>query len=181
MSSDLGVIMRDHGLVKTQVSHQLLNYKKEMFGFQQSAIVLGASSIIELEQMIRNGMSMTTPEFVTQTFGWLCRPGDPIYGNDFNNLCDALKPFPPSAGIFVRQLANGSVNDVFNLFVGVVDDWIRAIAQTFPSSAARMSSCERNFIVHKEQSQVTFIHSFMEKFNESGMDRKTFGRLGQFL
>jgi len=131
--------------------------------------------------MIRDGMSMTTPEFVTQTFARLCRPGDPIYGTDFNNLSDALKPFPPSAGIFVRQLANGPVNDVFNLFVGVVDDWIRAIAQTFPSSAAGMSSCERNFIVHKESTQVTFIHSFMEKFNESGMDRKTYGQLGQFL
>jgi len=31
LSSDLGVIMRDHGLVKTQVSCQLLNYKKQMF------------------------------------------------------------------------------------------------------------------------------------------------------
>ena len=152
-----------------------------MFRFQQLAIILGASSILELEQMIRDGMLMTTPEFVTWTFVRLCRPGDPIYGTDFNNLSDALKPFPPSAGIFIRQLANGPVNDVFNLFVGVVDDWIRAIAQTFPSSAAGMSSCERNFIVHKESTQVTFIHSFMEKFNESGMDRKTFGRLGQFL
>ncbi len=33
LSSDLGVIMRDHGLVKTQVLRQLLNYKKGMFGF----------------------------------------------------------------------------------------------------------------------------------------------------
>jgi hypothetical protein len=54
--------MRDHGLVKTQVSHQLLNYKKEMFDFQQSAIILSASSILELEQMICDGMLMTTPE-----------------------------------------------------------------------------------------------------------------------
>ncbi len=112
---------------------------------------------------------------MTQTFVRLCRPGDPVYGTDFNNLSDALKPFPPSAGIFVRQLANAPVNDVFNLFVGVVDDWIRAIAQMFPSSAAGMSSCKLNFIVHKESTQVTFIHSFMEKFNESGMDRKTYG------
>jgi hypothetical protein len=181
LSSDLGVIMRDHGLVKTKVSRQLLNYKMKMFGFQQSAIILGASSILELEQMIHNGMSMTTPKFVTQTFVQLCRPGDPIYCTDFNNLSDALKPFPPSAGIFRRQLANGPVNDVFNLFVGVVDDWFCAIAQTFPSSAAGMSSCEHNFIVQKESIQVTFIHSFMEKFNESGMNRKTFGQLGQFL
>ena len=62
LSSGLGVIMRDHGLVKTQVSHQLLNYKKEMFDFQQSAIILSASSILELEQMICDGMLMTTPE-----------------------------------------------------------------------------------------------------------------------
>jgi hypothetical protein len=168
--------MRDHGLVKTRVSHQLLNYKKEMFGFQQSAIILSASSILKLEQMIRDGMSMTTAEFVMQTFVWLCSPGDPMYGTDFNNLSDALEPFPPSAGNFVRKLVNGPVNDSFHLFVGVVDDWIHAFAHTFPSSAAGMSSCERNFIVQKESTQVTFIHSFMEKFDESGMDRKTFGR-----
>jgi hypothetical protein len=53
--------MRNHGLVKTQVSCQLVNYKKEMFGFQHSAIILGASSILELEQMIHDGMLMTTP------------------------------------------------------------------------------------------------------------------------
>jgi len=52
--------MRDHGLGKTQVSRHLLNYKKEMFGFQQSAIILNASSVLELEQMICDGMSMTT-------------------------------------------------------------------------------------------------------------------------
>jgi hypothetical protein len=63
--------MRDHGLVKTQVSCQLLNYKKEMFGFQQLAIILTASSILELEQMIHDVMSMTTPEFVTRR---------PLYG-----------------------------------------------------------------------------------------------------
>ena len=71
LSSGLGVIMRDHGLVKTQVSCQLPNYKKEMFGFQQLAIILTASSILELEQMIHDVMSMTTPEFVTRR---------PLYG-----------------------------------------------------------------------------------------------------
>jgi hypothetical protein len=128
--------------------------------------------------MIRDVMSIPTPEFVMQTFVRLCSPRDPMYGTDFNNLFDALKSFPPSAGIFVRKLVNGSVNDFSHLFVGVVDDWIRAIAHTFPSSAAGMSSCECNFIVQKESTQVTFIHSFMEKFDESGMDRKTFGQLG---
>ena len=39
LSINLGVIMRDHGLVKTQVLSHLLNYKKEMFGFQQSQFV----------------------------------------------------------------------------------------------------------------------------------------------
>jgi hypothetical protein len=41
LSSDLGVIMRDHGLVKTQVLHQLLNYKKECLDFssRQSFLV----------------------------------------------------------------------------------------------------------------------------------------------
>ncbi len=67
LSSGLGIIMRDHGLVKTQVLCQLLNYKKEMFGFQQVAIFLSASSILELEQTVCKVMSMTTPEFVTQT------------------------------------------------------------------------------------------------------------------
>ncbi len=122
MPSSLGVIMRDHNLVKTQVSRQLLNYKKEVFEFQQLAIILSASSILELEQMIRDGMSMTMPEFVMQTFVRLCSPGDPMYGTDFNNLADALKPFPPSAGIFVCKLVNGPVNDFFHLFVGVVGD-----------------------------------------------------------
>ena len=173
--------MRDHGLVKTQVSHQLLIYKKEMFEVQQLAIILSASSILELEQIICDGMSMTTPKFVTQTFVRLCSPGDPMYGTDFNNLSDDIKPFPPSTGIFVHRLVNGPVNDFFHLFVGAVDDWIRAIAHTFPSSAARMSSCKHSFILQKESIQVTFIHSCTEKFDETGMDRKTYGLLDQFL
>ena len=74
LSSGLGVIMRDHGLVKTQVSHQLLNYKKEMFDFQQSAIILSASSILELEQMICDGMLMTTLELPCKPHGRLSSP-----------------------------------------------------------------------------------------------------------
>jgi hypothetical protein len=116
-----------------------------------------------------------------QTFVRLCSPGDPLYGTDFNNLSYAVKPFPPSAGIFVQQLVSGPGNDFFHLFVGVVDDWICAIAHTFPSSAAGMLSCERNFIVQKESTQIMFIHFFMEKFDESGMNRKTCGRLCQLL
>ena len=88
--------MRDHGLVKTQVLRQLLNYKKEMFGFWQLEIILSASSILEL-------VLVTTSEFVMQTFVRLCSPGDPMYGTDFNNLSDARKPFSPSAGIFTSS------------------------------------------------------------------------------
>jgi hypothetical protein len=63
-SGDLGMIMREHRLVKTQVSQQLLNYKKERYGFNQVAVILSSTN---LEERIRGGMSMSLTAFVTDS------------------------------------------------------------------------------------------------------------------
>ncbi len=53
--------MTEHGLMKTLVLLQLLNYKRERFRFQQVAIILTSNNI---EQRICKGMSMSITKFV---------------------------------------------------------------------------------------------------------------------
>jgi hypothetical protein len=73
-SGELGNIVKEHGLTKTQVLQQLLNYKREQFGYQQVAVILTSNN---LEQRICEGMSMSTTEFVTQALTQIYLPGNP--------------------------------------------------------------------------------------------------------
>ncbi len=40
---EIGNIVKEFGLSKAQVSRQLLNYKRERFGFQQVAVIMHSS------------------------------------------------------------------------------------------------------------------------------------------
>jgi hypothetical protein len=80
----LGDIMRQFLLVKTQVARQLLNYKKEKFMNTQVSILLNPSY---LDEMIREGMAMSAPKFVSSTLLRICDPDPSSYGSDFSNLC----------------------------------------------------------------------------------------------
>ncbi len=72
LNCPLGDIMRQFCLVKTQVAHQLLNYKKRRFVNTHVSILLNPSNI---DETLREGMAMSTPgEFVSSTLLRICNP-----------------------------------------------------------------------------------------------------------
>ena len=106
LNGPLADIMRQFCLVKTQVAHQLLNYKKGTFMNMQVSILLNPS---DLDERLYEGMAMSTPEFVSSTLLRICDPDRSSYGSNFCNLCAVMKSLP---------------NDCFCLLVGVVESWI---------------------------------------------------------
>ncbi len=134
--------------MKTQVSQQLLNYKKERYGFNQVAVILSSTN---LEERIRGGMSMSLTAFVTQTLSRICSPGDPSYGSDFNNLCAALDAQPIEARTFVKLLAGSPTDNCSVLLVDVVEHLILKLSEAFPRTAAgiehRSDDCSR-YLLH---------------------------------
>ena len=106
LNGPLADIMRQFCLVKTQVAHQLLNYKKGTFMNMQVSILLNPS---DLDERLYEGMAMSTPEFVSSTLLRICDPDRSSYGSNFCNLCAVMKSLP---------------NDCFCLLVGVFESWI---------------------------------------------------------
>jgi len=118
ISGELGYIAKQHCLSKSHVSRQLLNYKKEHFGFQQVAVIMTTSN---LEGRIRDGMQLPSDAFVAQTLARIHSPGNPSYGSDFNNLCDTLSAQPPEARTFVKLLTESPGDICSKLLVDVVE------------------------------------------------------------
>jgi hypothetical protein len=117
-SGELGNIVKEHGLTKTQVLWQLLNYKRDRFGFQRVAVILTSNS---LKQRICKGMSMSMMEFFTQTLSQIYLPGNPFYGSDFNNICAALSAQPPEPCTFVKLLEESLGANCSKLLMGAVE------------------------------------------------------------
>jgi hypothetical protein len=65
LNGPLGDIMRQFLLVKMQVAHQMLNYKKEKFMNTQVSILLNPS---DLDKRIREGMAMSAPKCVSSSY-----------------------------------------------------------------------------------------------------------------
>ncbi len=109
--------MAEHGLTKTQVLQQLLNYKRERLGFQWVAVILTSNN---LEQRICKGMSMSMTTFVTQTLSWTFLSGNPLYVFDFNNIYATLSVQPPKACSFVKLLAKNAGARCAKLLMGAI-------------------------------------------------------------
>jgi hypothetical protein len=182
-SGDLGMIVREHQLVKLQVSQKLLNYKKERYGFNQAAVILSST---DLKERIHGAMSMSSMAFVTQTLGQICSPGDPSYGSDFNNLCAALGAQPIVARTFVKLLAGSPDNNCLMLLIDVVGHWIQKLSEAFPRTAAGIQHAQIDFDRARELKLKSFIADFMEEYDASGLPRAkvsriAFGHLSWFL
>ncbi len=108
LNSLLGDIMRQFCLVKTPVARQLLNYKKGRFMNTQVSIPLNPSN---LDERLREGMAMSTPEFVSLTLLRICDPDPSSYGFNFSNICVVMKSLPSTACMYVRLAANSLDND----------------------------------------------------------------------
>jgi hypothetical protein len=184
LNGELGDIMRQFCLVKTQVACQLLNYKKGRFMNTQVSILLNPSN---LDERLREGMAMSTPEFVSLTLLRICDPDPSSYGSDFSNLCAVMKSLPSTARMYVRLLADSPDNNCFCLLVGVVESWIHDILEIFPKTSARVPNAHLEFERRKETRMRAFANEFIVEYDSSGLScledvsRITFGRLGAFL
>ena len=121
---EIGNIVKEFGLLKAQVSWQLLNYKRERFGFQQVAVIICSS---DLDGRIREEMLLSSGAFVAQTLSQIHSSGNPSYGSDFNNLCAALSVQPPKVHTFVKFLAESPGNTCLKLLMDVVESWINSL------------------------------------------------------
>jgi hypothetical protein len=182
-SGELGIIVKEHRLSKAQVSRQLLNFKRERFGFQQVAVIMHAS---DLEGRICEGMLLSPDAFVAQTLSKIHLPGNPSYGLDLNNICAALSAQPPMACTFVKLLAESLRNTCSKLLVDVVENWIKIMADTFPKTAAGIQNAQIDFDRGRELKLQCFAAEFMEEYDASGftplvITKIGFGNLGRFL
>jgi hypothetical protein len=118
LNGPLGDIMRQFLLVKSQVAHQLLNYKKEKYATTQVSIILNPS---DLDKRICEGMAMSLAEFVSLTLMRICNP-DTGCGSNFNNLCTVMSLLPLSTCTYVMLVANSPEDNCFSLLVGVVEN-----------------------------------------------------------
>jgi len=183
LNGPLGDIMRQFRLVKTQVARQLLNYKKEKFMNTQVSILLNPS---DLDERIREGMAMSPAEFVSSTLTRICDPDTSSYGSDFSNLCVVMKSLPSTACTYVRLIADSPDDTCFCLLVGVVENWIRDMAERFPKTSAGVPNAQLDFERAKEMNMCAFVADFMKEYDSTGLPSAgipsiTFGRLGTFV
>jgi hypothetical protein len=155
----LGDIMRQFLLVKTQVAHQLLNYKKEKYLNTQVLIFLNPS---DLDKRICKGMGMSPAEFVLSTLMRICNP-DTGCGSNFNNLCPMMSLLLPSTCTYIMLVANSPEDNCFSLLVGVIENWIHNMAERFPKTAAGVPNAQLEFERRKESNMLVFIHEFMNE------------------
>ena len=176
--------MRQFCVVKTQVARQLLNYKKGRFMNTQVSILLNPS---DLDERLREGMAMSTSEFMSSTLLRICDPDPSSFGSNFSNLCAVMKSLPSTARTYVRLVADSPDNDCFCLLVGVVESWIHDMSEIFPKSSARVPNAHLEFERTKETRMRAFADEFIAEYNSFGLSRLedvsriTFGRLGAFL
>jgi hypothetical protein len=117
----LGDIVRQYCLKKMQVARQLLNYKKGKFMNMQVSILLNQSN---LDERIRDGMTMSAPKFVSSTLLRICDPDPSSYGSYFSNLCVVMNSLLSTARRYIRLLASSPDDACFCLLVDVVENWI---------------------------------------------------------
>ena len=183
LNGPLGDIMRQFCLVKTQVARQLLNYKKERFMNTQVSILLNPS---DLDERIREGMAMSTAKFVSSTLMRICDPDPSSYGSDFSKLCVVMKSLPSTARTYVRLVADSLDNNCFCLLVGVVENWIRDMAERLPKTSAGVPNAQLDFERAKEMKMIAFVADFMKEYESTGLPPAdissiTYGRMGAFL
>ncbi len=184
LNGPLGDIMRQFCLVKTQVARQLLNYKKGRFMNMQVSILLNPS---DLDERLREGMTMSTPEFVSSTLLRICDPDPSSYGSDFSNLCAVMKSLPSTARTYVWLVADSPDSDCFCLLVGVVESWIHDMSKIFLKTSAGVPTAHLEFERRKETRMRAFAGEFIAEYNSSGLSRLedvsriTFRWLGAFL
>ena len=151
----------------------------------QVSILLNPS---DLDERLREGMAMSTSEFMSSTLLRICDPDPSSFGSNFSNLCAVMKSLPSTARTYVRLVADSPDNDCFCLLVGVVESWIHDMSEIFPKTSAGVPNAHLEFERTKETRMRAFADEFIVEYNssvlsrlEEDVSRITFGRLGAFL
>ena len=170
------------GLSHAQIARQLLNYKKDVFGMQRA---VNNMSSLELEAKFQCRMGMSTSEFITQTLTRLGSPGDPAFGNDFNNLARAIRYMSPFAVTYVQLIADSPAHPNHSLFVSIVDSWIVGMADLFPKTISGIQGAQVQFDRKREALLPDFVTKFRSDYASSGVGENIkedqFAYLGSFL
>jgi hypothetical protein len=100
----------------------------------------------------------------------------------------ALCALPAEARNFVKMLAERPDNNCFRLLVDVVENWIKAMADIFPKTAAGIQNVQIDFDRGRELRLQSFVTGFMAEYDAysfqlipSGISKIIFGNLGRFL
>ena len=184
-SSDLQNIVDSHGLQKReQLSRQLRNYKSEKYGLSQIKLLLKEG---ELEEMIRNGLSMTSSAFVADTLSKvLSRSSSSTDFNNFSRVLDA-EGFPSQmASSLLKLTASSPKSKCHELLNELIDGWIQHATKVFPRTMTGLSKAELSFQNGKIAQKRSFIKEWMKQYESVGlrdeiMSRVQFGCLGAFL
>ena len=150
----------------------------------QVSILLNPS---DLDERLREGMAMSTPEFVSSTLLRICDPDPSSYGSNSSNLCAVMKSLPSTARTYVRLVADSPDNDCFCLLVGVIENWIHDMSEIFPKTSAGVPNAHLEFERRKETRMHAFADELILEYESSGLScledvsRINFGRLGAFL
>ncbi len=103
-------------------------------------------------------------------------------------MCAALCALPAEARNFVKMLAESPDNNCFRLLVEVVENWIKAMADIFPKTAAGIQNAQIDFDRGRELRLQSFVAGFMAEYDAyssqlipSGISKIIFGNLGRFL
>jgi hypothetical protein len=184
LNGPLGDTMRLFHLVKKQVVHRLLNYKKGKFMNLQVSVLLNPS---DLDERLHECMAMSTPECVSLTLLRICVPDPSYYGSNFCNLCAVMKSLPSAARTYVQLIADSPDDNCFGLLVGVVESWIHNMSEIFPKTSAGPPNAHLKFERRKETRMRAFANELIAEYNSSSqscledVSRITFGQLGAFL
>ena len=112
---------------------------------------------------------MSTAKFVSSTLMRICDPDPSSYGSDFSKLCVVMKSLPSTARTYVRLVADSPDSNCFCLLVGVVDNWIRDMAERFPKTSAGVPNAQLDFERAKEMKMIAFVADFMMEYESTGL------------
>ena len=182
-SGELGTIAAKHELGRAQVARQLCNYKNERYDNSQIKILLEAD---ELAEKLREGLSMTSIDFVTTCMDRIINEEGAIASSaDSANFATFINDFGPEATILVKRLLVSPEDPLCQLLSGLIDDWVVLAAEKFPKTAAGLPDAEveyqRSRLAKKNVFAIEWMKHHTSLRAEQNIEWKSFHDLSNFL
>ena len=157
--------MDKHSLIRSQISRQLLNYKKEKYGLSLVKLIVSKDDISE---KLLEGLAMPAKEFVTCTLGKIKGQSSPNL--DFNNFATILMAFPENTGItLLDRFIGDPESQCCKLLTDLMDRWTAYAVEEFPKTAANLSGAELKFQSKKRLYKTICVKNWKELFVDIGL------------